>query len=288
MKIRVLSLLFIIAFFQNSHAGSKLGVDAIYGLDNRLDGSAITEKELIKIKSAIGLLVSKDYLTKGLLTSEIKATSMKESLNVCQDVRYVKELTVDSCTAFLIAPDLMATAGHCVQEASDCENKIVAFDVNESSQKTDHYKVSNSKIYECQEIVAQSFNESGDYSIFRLKRKTGRTPLKLRTSGEVSSKDKVFMMGHPLGQPLKMSPSVSPTDLSSISSFKAPLNSFVGNSGSPVINAKTLKVEGILVNGAEDFLLDEINQCYRFQVHEVNAGNGEGVSRINEILPFLP
>lgn len=273
---------------QNSQAGSNLGVDAIYGLDNRLDGSAIAEKDLIKLKSAIGLIVSKDQLTKGLLTSEIKATTMKESLNVCQDVRFAKELTIDSCTAFLIAPDLMATAGHCIQEASECENKIIAFDVNESSQKGDHYKISNTNIYECQEIVAQSFNDSGDYSVFRLKKKTRRTPLKLRTTGELSEKDKVLMLGHPLGQPLKLSPSVSPTDLSSPSSFKAPLNSFVGNSGSPVINARTLKVEGILVNGAEDFLLDEINQCYRFQVHEVKAGSGEGVSRISEILPFMP
>lgn len=273
---------------QNSQAGSNLGVDAIYGLDNRLDGSAITEKDFIKLKSAIGLVVSKDQLTKGLLTSEIKATTMKDSLNVCQDVRFAKELTVDSCTAFLIAPDLMATAGHCIQEASECENKIIAFDVNESSQKSDHYKISNSNVYECQEIVAQSFNDSGDYSVFRLKKKTRRTPLKLRTSGELSEKDKVLMLGHPLGQPLKMSLAVSPTDLSNPSSFKAPLNSFVGNSGSPVINARTLKVEGILVNGAEDFLLDEINQCYRFQVHEVKAGSGEGVGRISEILPFLP
>jgi V8-like Glu-specific endopeptidase len=288
MKIRVLTFLFFTVFLHNSQAGSNLGVDAIYGIDNRLDGSAITEQNLIKLKSAIGLMVSKDQLTKGLLTSEIQAAKMTESVNVCSDVRFANELTIESCTAFLIAPDLMATAGHCIQESIDCENKVIAFDVSESSQKADRYKISNSNLYECQEIVAQSFNESGDYSVFKLKKKTRRTPLKLRTSGEITAKDKVLMLGHPLGQPLKMSPAVTPTDLTNPILFKAPLNSFVGNSGSPVINAKTLKVEGILVNGAEDFLLDEINKCYRFQVHEVKAGSGEGVSRISEILPFLP
>lgn len=288
MKIPVFLVLIFTAFLQTSQAKSDLGVDAIYGLDNRVDGSAITEKNLIQLKSAIGLMVSKDQVETGLLTSKIKATPMTESVNACKDVRYSNELTIQSCTAFLIAPDLMATAGHCIQEAIDCENKIIAFDVNEASQKGDHYKVLNSNIFECQEVVAQSFNDSGDYSVFRLKKKPRRASLQLRTKGELTAKEKVLMLGHPLGQPLKLSPAVSPTDLTNPLLFKAPLNSFVGNSGSPVINARTLKVEGILVNGAEDFLLDEINQCYRFQVHEVKAGTGEGVSRISEILPFLP
>ena len=67
--------------------------------------------------------------------------------------------------------------------------------------------------------------------------------------------------------------------------FSTNLDSFEGNSGSPVLNAKTFEVEGILVNGQEDLVLDSELQCYRNAVYD-GSGN-EGVFRSIKLAPFL-
>ena len=61
--------------------------------------------------------------------------------------------------------------------------------------------------------------------------------------------------------------------------------SFEGNSGSPVFNAETFEVEGILVNGQEDLVQDPKIECYRNIVY---GGSGfEGVIRASELAPLL-
>jgi hypothetical protein len=124
-----------------------------------------------------------------------------------------------------------------------------------------------------------------------LDRETDRQPLKVRTSGKITTKDQVFLLGHPLGLPLVFSPSAEISDNSNPVYFKTRVNSFRGNSGSPLFNAKTFLVEGILVRGEEDLQFDEINQCQRYAKYlstDVDFKlKGESVTRIKYILPFL-
>jgi len=47
--------------------------------------------------------------------------------------------------------------------------------------------------------------------------------------------------------------------------FTANLDVYAGNSGSPVFNRSTGKVEGIVIQGAEDFVYNEKEQCMQSQ-----------------------
>ena len=264
------------------------GVDAIYDLDDRQNIDDSIERSMQRLSRGVALIVSKDLVSKNIFTSKIMALPLEEQLRVCSDEKYSGELSINACTGFLVAPDLMVSAGHCFKTEDDCQNKAIVFDVTNISQNEKHYSVKNSNVFECREIISSREEESYDYALIRLNKKTNRPILPLRLKGSLSEKDEVFMIGHPLGQPMKISQKVKPFALDNDLQFKAPLDSFSGNSGSPVINKRTLRVEGILVNGAQDFLLDDTKQCYRFSVHKSgDTMKGEGISRINQVTPFL-
>src|SRR5690606_9114881 len=78
-------------------------------------------------------------------------------------------------------------------------------------------------------------------------------PLKFRKSGTTGLGAELVIIGHPLGLPLKIADSARVTSVEH-NYFRANLDSYGGNSGSPVINIHTQEVEGILVRGEEDFI----------------------------------
>ena len=114
----------------------------------------------------------------------------------------------------------------------------------------------------------------------------GASPLPLRKNGKIEDKDLVILMGHPMGLPLKidLGPNGQGNTVRQNSHhlhFVANLDSYAGNSGSPVLNARTGLVEGILIGGEqEDFLLDTKNGCYQSKHCPLDACRGEAVLRI--------
>lgn len=70
--------------------------------------------------------------------------------------------------------------------------------------------------------------------------------------------------------------------------FMASLDAFVGNSGSPVFNKETGLVEGILVEGAEDFKEDPELLCNRAVVKkDSSVVTDEKVFRARKIKPLM-
>ena len=269
---------------------------AIYGVDDRRFVDKDSSLKINELSKSIGLIVSSDLIDKKFFTSVVKAKKLsdKSGLNICLDEKFATHFSVNSCTGFLIGEDILVSAGHCFMSVEDCANKKIIFNVRLSSEKDLGYKVFNNSVYSCKEIIKSNFNSDStiDYAVIRLNRKVSNAlPLKVRTHGEISTKDQVFMIGHPLGLPLISTSNALVNDVSDPNFFKATLDSFEGNSGSPVINSKTFEVEGILVRGENDFIEDSIKRCNRNQVYNEGTINnpsvqGEGVSRINEIFPL--
>lgn len=292
MKSQVLFFVFLLSISLHVRAAGSVGVNAIYGSDDRIDILDEKNPEIQVMKKSVALIISKDNVEKKLFHSLIRTDVLGESPNLCRDEKFVGQKSISGCTGFLIAPDIMISAGHCFMSESDCTDKIVLFDVTEKEQKEEGYRVTHFNTAFCKEIIDSSFSDEKDFAIIRLTKKSNRPTLKLRTKGSLKDNEQVFMLGHPLGTPLKKSEQVAVSDNTHPFFFKAPLDSFSGNSGSPVINARTLQVEGILVRGEEDFLLDENNKCYRNRIYDSTRAEdslrGEGVTRISELLSSLP
>lgn len=274
----------------------QINLDAIYGKDERSFVDFHSKQKIKELSKSIALIISEDVVEKKFIYSLIHANKLtdKDGVNLCIDEKFATHHSVNSCTGFLIGPDLVASAGHCFLGVDDCASKKIIFDIKTINEVDKGYFALNNSIYECSEIVKSAFNpdDSQDFAVIRLKKKvSGRKPLVLRSKGEITKDDQVFMIGHPLGLPLVSTGNALVNDTTNSHFFKATLDSFEGNSGSPVFNSKTFEVEGILVNGQDDFLEDLSKGCYRNQVYDqgtVGAPSilGESVSRISEILPL--
>jgi hypothetical protein len=278
-------------FFSSAQASqviSSVGTSAIYGTDNREFISSKTDKKIKELSSSVAMIVQKELVTSRWPISQISADllSDKKNLNLCVDQKFASHHSLNSCTGLLIAPDLVASAGHCFMSEDDCRNKSIIFEVLEKNENEAGYKILKKQVYECKEIVKSAFDDSyNDFAVIRLKKRIfDRTPLRLRRNGEISTTDKVFMIGHPLGLPQVLTSIAKVIETSEVHFFKATLDSFEGNSGSPVFNARTLEVEGILVRGEDDFVQTDEAQCLKYKTFEEASGKGESVTKIRDLL----
>ncbi|OUR97944.1 hypothetical protein A9Q84_07040 [Halobacteriovorax marinus] len=225
-------------------------------------------RELRELYSSLGLSFDESSLTSTVSTDAVatpgsfykySAQTLGDRINACSEERFTKQPTLMSCTGFLVGKDLLVTAGHCMTSNFDCSGNKWVFGFTEGIDK-----IPSNSVYNCKEVVSQEqislpFIGTTDYAVIRLDRPvTDRAPLKFRTSGKIRSKADVLVIGHPLGLPLKIADNATVRGTFG-KTFNANLDTYGGNSGSPVFNARTGLVEGVLVQGAED--LDYQGSC---------------------------
>jgi hypothetical protein len=136
--------------------------------------------------------------------------------------------------------------------------------------------------------LAQKNEATGvDFALVRLDRTIpNHLPLVLDLDGGVKKGTVVYVLGYPLGLPLKLADGALVSSVLDAGYFVANLDTFGGNSGSPVFNASTNQVEGILVRGGADFRA--VGSCNRAFVcpempdSTVSCG-GEASTSINQL-----
>ena len=229
----------------------------IFGADERLDFGAMSATEQSRAQS-----VALHVFTSGLscaagtctLTTQPFATDPITGLRLCETVRFRDQLwaTAGYCTAFLVAPNLLATAGHCI-EPTDCPTSRFVFGfraaANGGSEVT---SVPESDVYSCSSVVTWAFDgdspTSQDYALVRLDRTvSGRTPVIVRHTGQVANSEQLHVYGHPSFLPLKLTRNAWIQNNTFPERFYGNGDIFGGNSGGPVWNATNWTVEGILV-----------------------------------------
>ena len=114
----------------------------------------------------------------------------------------------------------------------------------------------------------------------------GRKPVKLRSTGKINDKQSLFVIGHPCGLPQKYAPRARVRDNTPAPFFVANLDTYGGNSGSPVFNSTSSTVEGILVRGENDFVSQ--GTCYVSMVCPTTGCRGEDVTRATVLAGSIP
>lgn len=279
--------------------------DVIYGKDNRYETADYPDRLFREKAQAVAGMVRTRKLRPDFaedpenFTTFFKRTAAR-SYNVCKDERYAEENVLPICTGFLVADDILVTAGHCVTEELPCKDYSWVFGFTKGTTR-----FPNKDIYHCKEVLEHKLTDTKyhlkDYAVIRLDRKVeGREPLDFRRKGKPLWGTKLLIIGHPFGLPQKIADGARVKTGNILGIFKpfrtymrkqdffiSNLDSFAGNSGSPVLNQKTGKVEGILIEGADDFTFDETSGCKR-AIHRKNGANSaeEKVFRIDRI-PYL-
>jgi S1-C subfamily serine protease len=167
-----------------------------------------------------------------------------ERLGLCEGERFFDQpsATVGGATAFLIAPDKVATATHVIDDVGGVDELSVAFGYLTEAA------VPDGDVYAAKSAV----RGDGDFAVVTLDREVvGRAPLTLHRDGEVALEQRVVVVGHPLALPMKTAPGTVRVKQDGLIFFDTDTNQ--GNSGSPVLNADTGDVEGLFISGGEDF-----------------------------------
>jgi len=265
----------------------------IYGEDNRLDLHQLQDQARLRLAdSTVALIFASDLQLSGN-NYQIKTTLFANNfrLPLCQSEPFREQDTAPFCSGFLVAPNLVATAGHCVQTEgtanSDCTTTRFVFGYGIKSVGSRPLSIPASEVYGCKRIVkAAVLADGSDYSIVELDRSVpNHQPLKLRRSGTPAVGDSLVVIGNPSGLPTKVADGAKIRTLFP-AYIRANLDTYGGNSGSAVFNAQTNEVEGILVRGEEDFVVQ--GNCMASKRCDDNACRGEDVTRISLVLPYVP
>lgn len=284
MALRMIVSLLLLGLCMDVQAGNKV----IYGDDARQDLYEVSDNLYLDLAKSTAGMVSKRSL---LFTPNSDKVSLRSRTlsqrGICSDDKFANQQTAPSCTGFLVAPDVLVTAGHCVRTEWDCNSQSWVFGYahteNNSGEKIE---VTKNDVYNCKQIIERKLDRETqmDYAVIRLDREVvGREPLKLRTEGKVEVGDPLTVIGHPTGLPTKVADGAYVRANHSPVYFQANTDSFQGNSGSPVFNSETGVVEGILVRGEDDYVYNKEKGCREPKKCEMGACRGEDVTRITII-----
>lgn len=264
---------------------SNTQVDVIYGEDNRKDVFESTDSALVELSRSTAAMISMDNL-KTVKSGEIQISAgTLAGRGVCAKERFSKQISAANCSGFLVAPNVLVTAGHCIKSQADCASYKWVFDYKVDHADQGAVNVPKTSVVSCKKIISRSLDQisKDDYAVIELDRKVeDRRPLAFRKTGKITKGTAIAVIGHPTGLPTKIADGAKVRSLSS-KFFVANLDTYGGNSGSAVFNTKTSEVEGILVRGENDYVYDSALGCQVSNVCASDACRGEDVTFITHI-----
>jgi V8-like Glu-specific endopeptidase len=242
------------------------GPKVIYGTDDRIDVYQETRSErLAWVAATCGLVSASDLTLNGdgtytLLTNDFIVLGRVP----CEGEPFADQPTAPFCSGFLAAEDVVATAGHCMDTGRLSSTRYV-FGFQMTDATTPVITLQADQVYSGIEIIERRYESSYDYTVVRLDRPVtapGASPLPIRRSGVIPLGAQVGVIGHPTGLPLKLSFGDDTVVYNNTPApyFVANLDTYGGNSGSPVFNVSTGLVEGVLVRGARDY--NAVGSCF--------------------------
>lgn len=263
------------------------GPKVVYGTDDRIDVYAETDPDRLTWAASTCGLMSQSSLQEGVDGSFTIRTS---NYDVCEEEPFSDQPTAMSCTGFMVGEDLIATAGHCY-DAGDLSGTRFVFGFVMEDANTPVLTVSADQVYRGIELVGQANSGGLDYAIIRVDRPIvapGAVAFDIQREGVIEVGAPVGVIGHPAGLPLKLAfgdnTAVRSNDETGY--FVANLDTYGGNSGSPVIDPLTGVVEGILVRGETDFVT--VGNCSMSNVVSNSGGRGEDVSKTTTFMQYVP
>jgi len=275
---------------------------SIYGADDRLDYFEAPADRQALAESVVSLWSSR-WVKFETGKAKLFTASLQNAMGLCPGQRFGDQPVGAFCSGTLVGEDLVMTAGHCITDEAKCADTKLVFGFAVKAAGKYPNSVPQGDVYTCKKIIKRDLTDgflsslfhnyvSGgpgpDYAVIQLDRKVaGRKPLPINKGGKVAVGDPLFVIGHPVGLPLKVAGSATVRDTKAKYFYLADLDTFGGNSGSAVFNARTSLIEGILVRGDRDFEPGPAG-CNITTTMPQNGGRGEAVTKISAVEKYIP
>jgi V8-like Glu-specific endopeptidase len=244
----------IVSMPQNGFAAAMHPL-VIYGADNRLEVfEELDASRRDLARSVVAIMSVNSLRATGPTINQITGSKYGESNNLCKTEKFYDQLAPAYCSGFLVADNIIATAGHCVQDADFCKDARFVFDFSIDSKGRDPHAVKIDDTYGCKKVLHEEVDGNGaDFALVELDRPViGRTPVRF-SSAAPKVGDSIVVIGHPVGLPAKIAGGAK-VRRNTPGYFVANLDTYGGNSGSAVFNETTNEVAGVLVRGETDFI----------------------------------
>jgi len=263
---------------------------AIYGVDDRKDLYEVFNERYLKAADSVVALFTIDQITdNGDGTSKLSLDNFGKAYNLCSDEKFRDQPIGAFCSGFLVASDKIATAGHCVMHNGSNDGKkledirfVFGFRMNGPGEPTTIIK--NSEIYKGTSILGWEKKDDGaDYAVIKLDHQVeNHTPVRVRKKEKIEDNASLYVIGCPCGLPMKFADGAEVRDNDPPTHMVCNLDTYGGNSGSPVFldeidDNESPLVEGILVRGERDF--KTVGNCDVSLVCPTTGCRGEDVTR---------
>lgn len=230
----------------------------VWGTDNRLDWHQISNEQVRKNADCVAAICDVDALTEaGKGHVQLNVKKYGEAFNLCDSEPFFSQPIAGGrmATGFLVKEDIIATAGHIISE-ENLKNTRFIFGFRMLDNSTARTKFPTENIYQGIKIINRIYRptfDKSDWALVKLDRKVVNYPPAKISEGKISPGQQVYMIGHPLGLPLKYSAGASVRRIGD-ASFSADLDVFSGNSGTPVFRSDTHEAIGFVIRGdSRDF-----------------------------------
>lgn len=188
----------------------------------------------------------------------LRVKTFKEEYNLCACERFTNQPSVlgKMCTCFLVEEDVVATAGHFLNQGKVEDFRIV-FGFKMENGSTPVTRVPKTNVYKGVKLFGKSHGREGnapDWGLLKLDRKVKGQEIVKLSKDNIYCDQPVYTIGHPAGLPVKFATGASVHESRNDFFFRADLDIFMGNSGSPVFDRDTHEVIGLVAHGyTKDF-----------------------------------
>jgi hypothetical protein len=272
---------------EDDHAGRKL---RSYGPDSRREVQSLTCEAQRASAAAVAAVFHRERVQR-LSYGRVRLQTEHYGLhyNLCPCERFYEQEAGAYGTAFLVAPNLIATAAHVLSHL-DLRCFVFGFRVDAGRPQVE---LPAAQVYEAAEVVGMVLDRStgADWAVVRLGRSVPQNvPIpRIRRRGRIADRQGVYVIGHPGGLPAKYADGARVRTNDRPDYFVANLDTYWHNSGSPVFNADDHTIEGVVVRGKDNFKPKEGGGgCMVSNTVEEDGGRGEDCVRASLFAHLVP
>lgn len=185
---------------------------------------------------------------------EVDSVPLGEGYYMCPDEVFADQPMAGMCSAWLVAPDIVVTNGHCVTSQADCEQKSLVFDFALTEPGQELGVLEDSQVVACEQVLAWDETRmcEVDFAVLKLARPVeDREPVRVRAPGEELAGEDLVIIGHPFGLPRKYALEGDVLEQYD-NGFLTTHDIFGGNSGSAIFDRASGTVQGLATCGGSN------------------------------------